>query len=73
MHINPFDWFYQVGNVAQEGDKKVLKDLEFVNSPEAAIKIVKDGEKDFARRFRCEKDDGIVDEEWYDPKIGGWI
>lgn len=73
MKINPFDWFYQVGNIAQEDGKKVLKDLTFVNSPEDAAKIVKNGEKDFARRFRCEKDGGIVDEEWYDQKIGAWI
>ena len=71
--VNCFEWFYQVGNIVNENGKKVLKDLSSVGFPEEAEKMVKEGGKNFARRFRCDKKLGIVDEEVYNPKTGAWV
>jgi hypothetical protein len=71
--MSQFEWFYQVGNIIQENGKRILTDLKLVSSPEEAAKLVIEGKSSFARRFRCDKKVGMVDEEWYRPETNSWI
>lgn len=71
--MSPFEWYYQVGNISQEDGKRVLKNPKLVGFPEEAERLVKEGEYGSARRFRCDKKLGMIDEEWYDPKTDAWI
>ena len=71
--MNSFEWFYQVGNTVQENGKNILKDSMYVDSPERAENLVNNGKYNCARRFRCDKIKGMVDEEWYRSETHAWI
>ena len=72
--INPFDWIYEVGKIVEDEKKKrKLANTVRVGDANEAIKLMSESDRNAIRRFRCERDVGIVDEEWYDPKTGTWI
>lgn len=71
--INPFDWYYQVCNVTVDGNKQTMTDFRLVSSPEKAERLVKSNSDIKARRYRCDKNHGMIDVEWYSPKHNAWL
>lgn len=74
VDINPFDWTYEAGRIVENGKNRFkLENQVRVSFPEEALKLMKEDGRNYARRFRCDKKVGIIDEEWYDQKTGTWI